>query len=120
MATNPFANFQFAALDDPAFGEDAVREEVIAPLLRALGYTPSGRYQVIRSKRLNHPYVHLGSKRKRVDIIPDYTLLIDGRAVMVLDAKAPSEDASSAAHLGQAYTFWKRSAPQARRCPIDC
>lgn len=105
MAANPLAGFQFAALDDSAFGEDAVREEVIAPLLRALGYTPSGRYPVLRSKRLNHPYVHLGSKRKRVDIIPDYTLLIDGRAVMVLDAKAPNEDPSSAAHLGQAYSY---------------
>lgn len=31
-------NFDLSSLDDPEFKEDSVREEVIAPLLRKLGY----------------------------------------------------------------------------------
>ena len=47
----------------------------------------------------------LGSRRRSVGIVPDYTLFIDEKAVLVLDAKAPSEDASSTEHLGQAYSY---------------
>lgn len=39
---NPLKEFDFSCLDDPAFREDAVREEMIAPILRALGL-PSPR-----------------------------------------------------------------------------
>ena len=45
-----FAGFDFSALDDPTFKEDAVREEIIAPLLRRAGYRPAG---VLRVQRTN-------------------------------------------------------------------
>jgi hypothetical protein len=89
---NPLTSFEFAALDDVSFGEDSVREEIVAPLLRTLGYRPRGRFRVERSKSLRHPYVMLGSRKRAARLVPDYTLFIGDQAVLVLDAKAPSED----------------------------
>jgi hypothetical protein len=39
---SPLEDFDFALLDSPDFKEDAVREEIIHPLLNALGYAASG------------------------------------------------------------------------------
>src|SRR5713101_7636439 len=69
-----FTDFDFSVLDTPDFKEDAVREEIIAPIIRRLGYRPGGPMQVLRSKSLIHPFVMIGSKRHAVNIIPDYTL----------------------------------------------
>jgi len=71
-----FSDFDFSALDSPAFKEDDVREEIIAPIIRRLGYRPTGSIQVQRSKALVHPFVMIGSKRHAVNIVPDYTLYI--------------------------------------------
>jgi len=65
-----FEEFDFKVLDDPSFKEDGVREELIAPLLRRLGYLPTGRLKVVRSKPLVHPYVMIGSKRYPIHIPP--------------------------------------------------
>ena len=45
-----FADFDFALLDDPDFREDSVREELIVPLLTALGFSASPPFRIIRSK----------------------------------------------------------------------
>jgi len=65
-----FDGFDFKVLDDPAFKEDAVREEIIAPILRRLGYQPSGRARIQRSKTLTHPFVRIGVRRHPVNIVP--------------------------------------------------
>jgi len=49
-------------LDNPNFKEDSVREELITPLLKKLGYSVKGKNLIIRSKGLLHPYVYIGSK----------------------------------------------------------
>src|SRR5579863_6711621 len=54
-----FNSLSSSVFDDPGFKEDAVREEVIAPLLRRLGYLPTGAVRVERSKPLVHPFVHI-------------------------------------------------------------
>lgn len=102
---NPLEHFQFPALDDPAFKEDAVREEIIAPLLRSLGYTPTGPYRVIRSKVLTHPYVMFGSTRKKLTFVPDYTLFTEDAPRFVLDAKAPSESVTDGDNVAQVYSY---------------
>jgi len=103
---NPLQDFDFSVLDDPAFKEDSVREEVLAPILRTLGgYRPTGRFRIERSKNLRHPYVMLGAKRHPVNIVLDYTLLVDGKAALVLDAKAPSEAIVKSAHVEQVYSY---------------
>lgn len=103
--TNPLADFDFSTLASPTFREDAVREEIIAPVLKALGYRPAGRFSVQRGKSLAVPFVMLGSTKRTVRLIPDYALYVDDRAVLVLDAKAPSEDVLDLAHLGQTYSY---------------
>jgi predicted RNA-binding Zn-ribbon protein involved in translation (DUF1610 family) len=65
-----FTDFDFSALDDPTFKEDAVREEIFAPILRRAGYTPTGSMRVQRSKPLTHPFVMIGSKKHPVSVIP--------------------------------------------------
>lgn len=100
-----FDDFDFSALDDPSFKEDAVREELIAPLLRRLGYLPTGRLKVVRSKALTHPFVMVGSKRYPASIIPDYTLLVDDEPLLVLDAKAPVEPIIKSHHVEQAFSY---------------
>lgn len=64
--------FCFGLLDNPEFGENAVREELIAPILEALGYAASLPYQIIRSRKLEYPYAYFGTVRKDITIIPNY------------------------------------------------
>jgi hypothetical protein len=87
-----FADFDFGLLDEPDFKEDSVREELIVPLLAALGFSASPPFRIIRSRPLEHPYVYIGTVRKGVSIIPDYLLERDGTYAWILDAKAPNEN----------------------------
>ena len=100
-----FSDFDFSVLDSPTFKEDAVREEIIAPIVRRLGYAPSGSIRVQRSKTLIHPYVMIGSKRHPVNIVPDYTLYADDKALAVLEAKGPQERIIQSDHVEQAYSY---------------
>ncbi|MDD5321954.1 MAG: type I restriction enzyme HsdR N-terminal domain-containing protein [Methylococcales bacterium] len=100
-----FDKFDFSVLDDPEFKEDSVREELIQPLIRTLGYEVSGRARVIRSKSLKHPFVSIGSTKHKITIIPDYIFEIDGSIHWVLDAKSPSEEISKSCHVEQAYSY---------------
>jgi len=100
-----FAGFDFSALDDPTFKEDAVREEIIAPILRRAGYRPTGVLRVQRSKPLTHPFVMIGSRKHPVTIVPDYTLFCGDKPLMILDAKRPSEEIVNSVHVEQAYSY---------------
>lgn len=100
-----FSDFDFSLLADPDFKEDSVREELILPLIKALGYSPGGDSRIIRSKSLIHPYVAIGSKQRKVSIIPDYVFLSKNKPYWVLDAKSPSEDIVKSQHVEQAYSY---------------
>ena len=102
---NPLSGFDFRALDDPQFLEDAVREEIITPILKGLGYSIVGPNRIVRSKKLVHPFVTIGSKTRRVELIPDYLLEVDTKCAWVLEAKAPVEDITNQKHLDQTYTY---------------
>lgn len=101
----PLQDFDFAVLDDPEFKEDSVREEIVAPLLRALGYRASGSNRVVRSRRLEHPYVAIGATQQKVSIIPDYMLFSEGAPTWILDAKSPRERVDDPAHDAQVYSY---------------
>jgi hypothetical protein len=103
--TIPLADFDFGALDDPDFKEDSVREEIIAPLLWALGFAVNGPATIKRTKPLEHPYVSIGSAKRKVSIFPDYLLQFDGKVACVVDAKRPREDVMNPDHLSQVYTY---------------
>jgi len=100
-----FGKFDFNALDDPEFNEDAVREDVIAPMLRKLGYSASGHYRIIRSRQLDNPSVMFGTTSRKLTYIPDYLLEIEGKPRFVLDAKGPRENIESGKNVEQVYSY---------------
>jgi len=100
-----FEHFDPILFTDPNFKEDSVREVIIAPMLSRLGYHPTGKQVVVRSKSLVQPFIYAGTRRHPVTIIPDYTLAYEGRIVLVLDAKSPVESVSSSENVQQAYSY---------------
>jgi len=100
-----FEEFDFTLLDDPGFKEDSVREELIYPLLRRLGYSASPPNQITRSPVLLHPYVYIGSKPHKINIVPDYLIKRDGQPFFILDAKRPSEEIVRGVNVEQAYSY---------------
>jgi hypothetical protein len=100
-----FEDFDFSLLDDPDFKEDSVREELISPLLNRLGYSASGANRIIRSKSLAHPYVLIGTKSHKVNIIPDYLLKVGEEHCWILDAKAPGEEISKGRNVEQVFSY---------------
>ena len=55
--------------------EDSVREIIIMPLLKYLGY---GEENIVRSLTLQHPFLKIGSNKKYpIHLVPDYVLRIE-------------------------------------------
>lgn len=100
-----FNNFDFSVLDNPLYKEDAVREDIVSPILRALGYKESGPIRMERSKNLIHPFVKIGSKSNKIYIIPDYILYFEDTPLLILDAKSPSEKIQKSEHVEQAFSY---------------
>jgi len=100
-----FEDFDFSLLNDPEFKEDAVREEIVAPILNRLGYTASGPNRIIRSRSLKHPFVSIGTQQRKINIIPDYLLCIESKNAFILDAKAPTQILRNSTHVEQAYSY---------------
>jgi hypothetical protein len=100
-----FDEFEFGVLSDKEFKEDSVREELVAPIIKRLGYSLTGDSRVVRSRCLVHPYVAIGSQRRKVSIVPDYLFLSEGKPFWVLDAKAPTEEILNSTHVEQAYSY---------------
>lgn len=87
---------------DPDFKEDSVREAIILPILKELGYKQSN---IVRSKSLQHPYLKTGSKKRPVNLIPDYSLKVEENFAWVLDAKSPSESVTDSDNIEQVYSY---------------
>lgn len=87
---------------DPDFKEDSVREVIILPLLKQLGY---GQQNIVRSKTLEHPFIKIGSKKRPIKLIPDYSLKVENNFAWVLDAKAPDEKVTSSDNVEQVYSY---------------
>lgn len=105
MSLNLFKNFDFNLLDSANFKEDSVREELITPLLHALGYKARGEFQILRSVPLVHPFVKIGVQKKKINIIPDYLLKVKNYYAWVLDAKHPNEKIVNDTNVEQAYSY---------------
>lgn len=101
--TKIFQYLDFQSIkNNPDFKEDSVREVIILPLLKALGYTEKN---IIRSKSLEHPFLKVGSKKRKINLIPDYLLKIENNYGWVLDAKAPNENIKNGDHVEQVYSY---------------
>lgn len=75
------------------------------PILTRLGYSPSGKNKVVRSKNLKHPFIYAGTRKLPINLIPDYTLFSDDRVVLVLDAKQPRVDILGREAVQQVYSY---------------
>jgi hypothetical protein len=102
---NVLDGFDFNLLKNPEFKEDSVREEIILPIIKGLGYSSNKPNQIIRSRNLIHPYVSIGSQRKDIYIIPDYLFEVDNKPAWILDAKSPTESIIKSKHVEQAYSY---------------
>ena len=102
---NPLEGFDYSVLKDPEYLEDSVREDIITPLLKALGYSPSGPNKMIRSRKLEHPYIQIGSQKKKISIVPDYILEIGGKPQVIVEAKKPGAKIVKSHHTEQAYSY---------------
>ena len=87
---------------DADFKEDSVREVIILPLLKQLGYE---QQNIIRSKTLEHPFIKVGSKKRFIKLIPDYSLKVENNFAWVLDAKAPNEKVTNTDNVEQVYSY---------------
>ena len=99
-----FNNFNFKKItSDGNFKEDSVREVIILPILRKLGYK---QQNIIRSKTLQHPFFKIGSNKKiPIRLIPDYCLRIKDSFSLVLDAKSPIKKTDNDDNLQQVYGY---------------
>lgn len=100
-----FAELTPEIISGPEFKEDAVREIILAPILAKLGFGPAGDTRVVRSKALQNPFIRMGTRNHPVTTIPDYTVYVDDRIKLVIDAKAPHEEILSYANIQQAYSY---------------
>jgi len=84
------------------FKEDSVREIIILPILKALGYH---QVDIIRSKTLKHPFLKTGSTRRPVSLVPDYVLKVENNYAWVLDAKAPNQKIVNDDNVEQVFCY---------------
>jgi len=88
--------------NDPDFKEDSVREVIILPIIKELGYTQEN---IIRSKTLQHPFLKIGSKKRPINLVPDYALKVENNFAWVLDAKAPNQKIINDDNVEQVYSY---------------
>jgi Type I restriction enzyme R protein N terminus (HSDR_N) len=90
------------------FNETDVREEVLAPLLRALGYRSGSEHNVVREQSLRYPRVFLGRKNVKKDPIlrgkADYILEAGSKVRWIVEAKSPEVEIDFDS-IDQAYTY---------------
>ena len=88
--------------------ETDVREEIIAPLLRRLGYRSGSQNNIIREQSLRYPRLSLGRKDTKKDPElrgkADYILEVDKRLRWVIEAKAPDATLNND-EVEQAWTY---------------
>jgi hypothetical protein len=84
------------------FKEADVRAVIIDPILKELGFTHEN---ILREKPLRSPFLRIGSKKRHVNLIPDYLLKVENGFAWVLDAKAPSQKIINNDNVEQVYSY---------------
>lgn len=94
-------------MSSPPLNEAAVCGEIIAPLLRALGYHANTNNDVLYQLSLRYPHDFLGRKKSKDPLLrgkADYTCKAGGRVSWVIEAKSAAADITTDA-IEQAYTY---------------
>lgn len=98
----------FDPIDFENLNEADIREEVIAPLLRELGYRSGSFHNIIREQHLIYPRKFLGRKKPNKDPLlrgkADYICVAGGKVQWVIEAKPPGTDLDLN-DIEQSYTY---------------
>ena len=78
----------FGEMDFPSMKEADVREEIITPLLKKIGYGAENS-TIKRQHRLNHPFLKYGHREIPIQAEADYLLEIESNYRWILEAKPP-------------------------------
>ncbi|MDR0685187.1 MAG: type I restriction enzyme HsdR N-terminal domain-containing protein [Spirochaetaceae bacterium] len=98
-----FGTLDFGKIEaDHDFNEAAVRAVIIDPILKELRFAHEN---VLREKVLQSPFLRTGSKKRRVNLIPDYVLKVENSYAWVLDAKAPDQNIMNDDNIEQVYIY---------------
>jgi Type I restriction enzyme R protein N terminus (HSDR_N) len=95
-------------MNDKITNEAGVREEIVAPILRALDYGSSTQNDVRYEMMLVYPHDLLGRKKKTDPLLigkPDYICRAGGRVSWTIEAKPPVPISND--DIQQAYTYAK-------------
>lgn len=86
----------FPLLPFERMSEADVREDVLVPLIAALGYRTGTNYDIRREFSLRYPRQSLGRKQEARDPVlrgrADYILKVNGQLSWILEAKSPVSD----------------------------
>lgn len=103
------------------FKENSVREEMVTPLLKALGYSTFNEdSRILRSSRLAHPFTQYGTTWYCLELIADYTVRVKGKNAFVIEAKALDENIISGRNVEQAYSYAINREVQDKRFGAEC
>ncbi|MGU5679054.1 type I restriction enzyme HsdR N-terminal domain-containing protein [Aeromonas allosaccharophila] len=97
-----FLKFDFCKLN-----EQDVREEIIAPLLRELGYRSGTSNNIVREQTLTYAKSSLGRKKATDPYLKgraDYILETENNVRWIIEAKSPSSDITEE-DIQQAWTY---------------
>jgi hypothetical protein len=98
----------FEPIDFAQFNEMDVREEILAPLLRQLGYQAGTRNNIIREQSLRYPKAFIGRKNPQKDPglrgKADYICEVDRKIRWTIEAKSPASKITKD-EIEQAYTY---------------
>lgn len=98
----------FEPLQFEKLNETDIREEILAPLVRILGYRSGTIHNVIREQSLRYPRAFIGRKNAQKDPLlrgkADYILEANGKVRWVIEAKAPDVNIDSDA-IEQAWSY---------------
>ncbi|RJP62347.1 MAG: DNA methylase, partial [Ignavibacteriales bacterium] len=99
-----FGSLDFKLINQNSdFKEDSVREVIILPILKELGYSQEN---IVRSKMLSHPFLKIGANKKiPIKLIPDYSLKVSENFAWVLDAKSPNQKIDDNDNIEQVYCY---------------
>jgi len=98
-----FGNLDFTKISsNKDFKEADVRAVIIEPILKKLGFSNEN---ILREKTLKSPFLRVGSKKRQVNLIPDYVLKVENGFAWVLDAKAPNQKIVNDDNVEQVYSY---------------
>ena len=84
------------------FSEADVRAVIIDPILKELGFKHSN---ILRERPLKSPFLKTGSKKRQVNLVPDYIIKVNDSYAFILDAKSPKQKIINDDNVEQVFSY---------------